>query len=153
MAMGLISFSPRHQGAAVVYSYGEWLWLGHSQNQWYRIFPTLFWATPGTLGQQEIVGEDPFGLFRNAYPEYEYIEIEVSSERIRALLERLDREFNEGRATLHYSADYDMNFVKVPRGYHGFRNCNHVTVEWLRQLGLGVRQRTLFSKWKVVGEG
>ena len=70
----------------------------------------------------------------------------AASERLRA---ELDGIYAANRATLVYSATYDLEFVRHPVPYSADHNSNVVMARWLEALGCKVEGAALITNWRV----
>ena len=77
------------------------------------------------------------------------IEIECSEQRVKALRRELDARFESRSEQQVYSPKMNMYFVPDDNQYRLWSNCNHMTADWLRELGCEVKGSTYTSKFKL----
>jgi hypothetical protein len=119
----------------IEYGYGEWGWYARDRTSWYFAFDALFWPTRGTLGRRRVSGEGREDLERGLAARLD--PLLVSRGRVRALLAELDGIFREGGAMEEgevLNPTQGMTFVRHPRRFWLFNNCNDATAEWLLAL-------------------
>ena len=123
----------------VEYAYGEWKWFALDKSRSYRVFPTLFWPTRGTLGRRALsVSPDPHAI-RRTVPCEDVLEVVVASEDALSLSARLDMQFERNVDSMHFQPLYDLHFVHSDKAFHLLHNCNRAVADWLRELGCEVR--------------
>ena len=113
-------------------------------------------AAPGgffnsLLGRRELRGPADAETVRAQVREgiqqlYELRVARAASERLRA---DLDGIYAANRATLVYSATYDLEFVRHPVPYSAQHNSNLVMAGWLKALGCEVQGAGLITNWRV----
>ena len=141
---------PERTGESLVeYAYGEWKWYAFDESRSYRVFPTLFWPTRGTLGRRALfVPIDANGI-RRALGCEEVLEVVVASEDASSLLMRLETEFESHLGGAHFQPLYDAHFVPSDKAFHLFHNCNRAVANWLRELGCEVRGLSVLADFVV----
>ena len=63
--------------------------------------------------------------------------------------EQLTDQFNRHRDTMIYNDYHHLNFVRDDGHYWFAHNCNHLTAEWLRELGCQVEGCVLYSNFEM----
>lgn len=150
VSLGVLEVEESLAGHAVEYAYGEWDWFARNKDGWPDLFRTMLLPTQGTLGRRDLgtnLSDEtlPWKIVcEAAYP------IEVDRDRLAALRERLDERFAAHSDTRLTNSQYMMDFVYDEAPYSLMHNCNHVVVEWLRDLGCEVRGAGLNASFKVV---
>ena len=122
----------------VEYTYGDWAWFAEARTAWYNVFATLFWPTPGALGQRQQQVPD-LQKIRPIGPCEHVLKVTVSQEKADALAAALRALFAQCRDSLHYQPLHDLHFAHSEKAFHLFHNCNHVVAHWLVDLGCDVR--------------
>lgn len=143
---------PRSEDDLVRYAYGDWEWYAQMRTGPLRAFPTLLVRGQATLGRREFPGPRTTANVRRQVRIFiqDMWELEVEREAADALRGRLDGLHDEHRDTLEFNQLYDLEFVHHPEPYSLMHNSNHVTAQWLRELGLDVRMRNVLSRWRVI---
>lgn len=149
------------------YAYGDWQWFAHRNTGWYRVMPTLFWPTQGTIGRNTSPLPEPIipspsqgGVFalveeghRLAIVHHFGLDalypIWVEAEHIEALHRRLDERYEDSAAASRFVPEYRLTFVPDSKPYTAFHNCNHEVLAWLRDLGCETRGTGMFSLFRV----
>ena len=74
---------------------------------------------------------------------------DVPADRAIALRTRLQSDIDEHALSMLYSAAHRMYFARNDEHYWAFHNCNHLTADWLRDLGCKVDGFVLFSNFEM----
>ena len=114
-----------------------------------RTCPTLFWPTGGALGRRTLDVASDLETLRRRLGAEQVWPIEVEAPKARALFDRLQTEFELEIDTLHHQPRYGLDFVRSPKTFHAFHNCNHETRSWLRELGCEVRCESFVADFVV----
>ncbi|MCM1982057.1 DUF2459 domain-containing protein [Lyngbya confervoides] len=126
------------------YAYGEWGFYAHSQETLWGGLKALLWPTPATLGRRTLGGPSPadpsleIGHLKRRMGVETLLPIQVDRALALDLNQRLDRFFDPTFPKI-YNPSYRLEFVRHPRPYHLWHNCNHFIAEQLRQLGVAVQ--------------
>jgi hypothetical protein len=142
---------PAGERGLVRYTYGDFRWYALEQTGPGIGLAALFGGTPAALGRGELKGPAKAQAVRAQVREgiqqlYELRVARAASERLRAELDGL---FAANRATLVYSATYDLEFVRHPTPYSAEHNSNLVMAGWLEALGCEVQGAGLITNWRV----
>lgn len=142
---------PAGERGLVRYSYGDFRWYALGQTGLGEGLSALAGGTPAALGRRELRGPAEAQAVRAQVREgirqlYELRVAGAASERLRGELEAL---FAANRATLVYSATYDLEFVRHPVPYSAEHNSNLVMARWLEVLGCEVEGAGLVTNWRV----
>jgi hypothetical protein len=73
----------------------------------------------------------------------------VNADRVAALRHDLDLEFARHSSSELYKPEERLYFVKSDASYNLLHNCNSVTAEWLKELGVEVHGFALTSMFKI----
>src|SRR5512134_163902 len=142
---------PAGKGRLVRYAYGDFRWYALDQTGLGSGLAALVGGTPAALGRGELQGPPEAQAVRAQVREgiqqlYELRVARAASERLRAELDRLHA---ANRATLVYSATYELEFVRHPTPYSAEHNSNLVMAGWLEALGCEVQGAGLITNWRV----
>ncbi|HEX6828018.1 MAG TPA: hypothetical protein VF104_03465 [Burkholderiales bacterium] len=142
---------PTGEGGLVRYTYGDFRWYALDQTGLGSGLAALLGGTPAALGRGELKGPAVATAVRAQVREgiqqlYELRVARAASERLRAELDGL---YAANRATLVYSATYDLEFVRHPAPYSAEHNSNLVMAGWLETLGCKVEGVGLITNWRV----
>lgn len=140
---------PVDSNRMVAYAYGDWEYYARRRQGPFESTAALLWPTQGTLGRREIVGPITAETVRHGLDAefQELLEFTVEQAAVDRLHAKLDR-IHEAHASTATSA-YGMTFVHHPKSYTYWSNSNHMTAEWLRELGCEVRGPAFSSWWRV----
>jgi len=133
----------------VAYAYGDWTYYALRKQGPFESIAALLWPTQGTLGRKEINGPSNVATVRRELGlELEEIhQFEVERSALARLHAKLDGLYNDQLGTAVES--YGMTFVHHPKPYTYWSNSNHVTAEWLRELGCETRGPAYAAWWRV----
>lgn len=142
---------PAGERGLVRYAYGDLRWYALGQTGPAEGLAALLGETPAALGRRELRGPADAETVRAQVREgiqqlYELRVARAASERLRA---DLDGIYAANRATLVYSATYDLEFVRHPVPYSAQHNSNLVMAGWLKALGCEVQGAGLITNWRV----
>ncbi|HET9700136.1 MAG TPA: hypothetical protein VFP70_04360 [Burkholderiales bacterium] len=142
---------PGGERGLVRYAYGDLRWYALGQTGPAEGLAALLGETPAALGRRELRGPADAETVRSQVREgiqqlYELRVARARSERLRA---DLDGIYAANRATLVYSATYDLEFVRHPVPYSARHNSNFVMAGWLTALGCEVQGAGLITNWRV----
>lgn len=133
----------------VAYVYGDWKYYALRQQGAVESLAAVLWPTQGALGRKEIVGSPTAETVRAGIgAEIEQLyEFQVEQEALQHLQMKLDRLYHD---QLHTATQaYGMTFVHHPAAYTYWSNSNHMTADWLRDLGCEIRGPAFNSSWRV----
>ena len=142
---------PAEKGRLVRYAYGDFSWYALGRTGPGTGLAALAGGTPAALGRGELAGPAEARSVQAQVREgtervYELRVPRAASERLRA---ELDGIYAANRATLVYSATYDLEFVRHPVPYSAEHNSNVVMARWLEALGCKVEGAALITNWRV----
>lgn len=132
----------------VAYAYGDWTYYALRKQGPVESVAALLWPTQGTLGRKEINGpSDVETVRRELGPGLEEIhQFDVERHALARLHAKLDDIYYDRLGTAVES--YGMTFVHHPEPYTYWSNSNHMTAEWLRELGCETRGPAFAAWWR-----
>lgn len=142
---------PAKNSGAVRYSYGDWEWYVLRHTGIAQGSRALFRPSPAALGRRHLFITPSKENVRMAVPvsiENMFL-IAVEKKNISRLHSKLEEIFYKNRETLHYSRDFDLDFVRHPEPYTLNNNSNTMVAQWLRELGAEVDGGGLFAVWEI----
>lgn len=141
---------PADGDGMVRYVYGDWRYYALADTGGFSGPAALLWPTPGTLGRGELPGAVTAETVEARAGPVEYIyTMQVERDKAASLRQALDGIFEQHADSRRYNPRYDLVFVHHDRKYTYFYNSNHMTADWLRQLGCEVRGPAFQSRWRV----
>lgn len=144
----LLPDPPEAPTAFVEYGYGDYAWFALGHEQWYRVFPTVFWPTQATLCRRVWPARSFEELQRRtALRGCEIDPLVVERARVIALRERLDAAF-AGRELVQ-RPELAMEFVGHDGSYWLFETCADVAADWCRELGCEVSSALIRGSLRV----
>jgi hypothetical protein len=144
---------PDPDGGLVEYAYGDWDYFALGHNNLFVGVVALIHSPRATLGRRCVVMEADAPDAKELIGADRTQSLVVGADRVTALREELDLEYARHLNTEVYNAQEHMHFVYCDEQYYVFHNCNNVTAEWLKSLGVRVRGLAIFSKFHVRGAG
>jgi hypothetical protein len=140
-----------HDDRMTRYVYAEWHYYALNEKGPLSALRALLVPSEATLGRRTITP----AVNAEALPRTLGIEVErvhcltVSSKRVQALRQRLDRAAEQRRSVKKRDLESGLTFVPYGRTYHLFHNSNTVVAAWLGELGCEVQGLAVLSKWRV----
>jgi len=133
----------------VAYAYGDWAYYALRKQGPVETVAALLWPTQGTLGRKEINGPSNLDTVRRELGAglEEIHQFDVERPAVARLHAKLDGIYYDHLSTATES--YGMTFVHHPKPYTYWSNSNHVTAEWLRELGCETRGPAFAAWWRV----
>ncbi|MCC5828612.1 MAG: hypothetical protein JJU36_04115 [Phycisphaeraceae bacterium] len=141
---------PDQEGILVEYAYGEWLWFAENRSQWYRVGPTLFFPTRGTLGRWSAGGHHRPTSIEVVSRGARTLSLTVERGLVSDLMLRLDEIHAQTDDPL-YNPAMRLYFADHPRSYWFGFNCNHAVAGWLRDLDCRIIGWPLLSNFRLDG--
>jgi hypothetical protein len=140
---------PVDDNRMVAYAYGDWAYYALRRQGPFESIAALLWPTQGALGRKEIIGPAMAETVRRGLDTelQELFEFTVERAAVDRLRAKLDRMHEDHASTATDS--YGMTFVHHPKPYTYWSNSNHMTAEWLRELGCEIRGPAFSSSWRV----
>jgi hypothetical protein len=142
---------PDPRGHLTEFAYGDWEWFALRHTDSGSAVRAILFSKNSTIGRRQLGVDDRDDVDHiiRATKAAHVAKIEVARDRAEALLTRLDTFYDRHLDTVTYSPFSQLWFVRY-RGHYGlFHNCNHVTADWLRELGCDVRGIAMLSKFTV----
>lgn len=141
---------PAPQGHYVEYAFGEWGWFALRHTGPLDAIGALLFSSDSTLGRRQIVlyHEEPADVARSIGA-VRVLKLDAAGAKVDALRTRLDDLYQKHIDTITYTPNSQLWFVKYRGGYNLLHNCNHVTADWLREMGCRIRGNAMFSKFKL----
>ncbi len=143
---------PDAPDAMIEYGFGDWRYYALGSKGPWNGFRALFFSRAAAMSRRRLsYDEDPVLFARNAWGERS-VRILVERERADALRERLEGAWDSlGRegADSVFRPGSGVALRKSGEAYGLFRNSNHRSASWLRELGNEVRGPTVLNKFRV----
>jgi hypothetical protein len=137
------------------YVYGDWDYYALSNRGIGDAIAAMCWPTPAGMGRGTFDGpatlDNLLHQIRETVDRVHPVPIQRSAaERLESRLYHL---YQQGRPQAVEHAGYGLTFVPHPRDYHYFHNSNHVTADWLAELGCHVQGLAFYSRWRIAERG
>lgn len=141
---------PAPQGHYVEYAFGDWGWFALRHTNSSDAIGTLFFSGHSALGRRQLFlyDDNPADVAKWTGATT-VLKLDAASDKITALREQLDALYDKHIDTLTYQPASRLWFVQYDGGYNLFHNCNHVTADWLRELGCRIQGSAMLSKFKL----
>ena len=140
----------------IEYAFGDYRWFALGDTKWYAI-GSMISSGQSTLGRRQCKRPSMDSAesdieFAHALDCDKLIRLRCDRQRAAKLADDLDARFlreaqNKG-GTVH--SDYSgLDHVKDSEGYCALHNCNHVTANWLRELGCEIHGFPVLSHYEL----
>jgi hypothetical protein len=133
---------PDPTGGFEEYSFGDWAYFALGRKNALVMIAAIIHSPKSTLGRRYVDANESIGAERTQ-------SLIVDQTRVTALRQTLDSEFARHADTEVFNAQEHLYFVHSDQPYNLFHNCNNVTAEWLKKLGVEVRGFALTSEFKI----
>lgn len=134
---------------SIEYAFGDWNWFARGRNTPVDGFTALFLSQRATLGRMEFKVPPESKELATVMMTASVIRFDVPHDRVAALRERLDSEFDARADQQLFNPRMNMFFVPDGRRYRLWNNCNHITAKWLEELGCRVEGSAYTSKFRL----
>jgi hypothetical protein len=140
---------PDPHGGMEEYAFGDWKYFALSDKSVWTAAAALIHSPQATLGRRWLgMSADPSSAATLLGADR--IEtLAVDEQSAASLRHALDLEYARHIDSEIYNAEEKMHFVRCDESYNLFHNCNSVTAEWLRRMGVRTRGLALFSRFVV----
>ncbi|HEY7090521.1 MAG TPA: hypothetical protein VH518_20655 [Tepidisphaeraceae bacterium] len=142
----LLPTSPNHY---MEYAFGDWNFFALGHTQWWVGAEAMVHSPKSTLGRREVVVKADDERLRRWLGCKRLMRFQADRLRVDVLNMNLERTFDVSPIESVHSKYSDLDHVPDDEQYWGFHNCNHVTAEWLRQLGCEVTGTANFSNFRL----
>lgn len=137
-------------GTMVQYAYGDWRWFAGNRTGVLEGSAAVVWPTRAALGRMRLKG--PLSAAAIAAevraPVEHTLILVVEADAVRRLVARLERIVHDGPPLVE-NAIHNLMFAPHPEPYWILHNSNHVTAEWLEELGCGIEGPAILSVWRL----
>ena len=134
---------------SVEYAFGDWHWFAAGHTGAADALRALFGSRISTLGRRYYVVPPNSSLLAQALTARRTVSFDVTRARVEALRARLEAEYESRAGHEVYNGPMGLWFVPHHERYAMFRNCNHVTAKWVRELGCEMRGWAFWSGFKL----
>jgi len=135
----------------VRYAYGDWAWYVEEREGLASGARALLWPSRAALGRLPVPplqdGEQLARVIGVGIDRAHCMQLE--GRLVDHLLAELDAQYHASDLSPQFSATRNLHFVPHPRGYTLLHNSNHVTADWLRELGVQVRGNPALGGWEM----
>ena len=143
---------PAGPSRLVEYEWGDWIWMAYNQRDMSSASRAMVLSGCSAFSRRFIEPAKPTAAaVRSAiYDEAQVTALLVDRPTAETLRRTLDDRFLRDANTLIFNPVDGCCMARDPAHYSVFYNCNHLTAEWLRELGCRVEGDTTLSKFEVV---
>jgi hypothetical protein len=138
----------------VEYGFGDWHFYALEERGPWSAMRALFWSPASALSKRELsYYEDP-EQFRRTHHAARSVKVPVDAVRAADLRQRLEHRWSElGRTAPTVQRETGAYVRQSDETYRLWRNSNHRTAAWLRELGCEVTGVTVLSSFEVEDRG
>jgi hypothetical protein len=140
---------PSGRSTFIEYGFGEWNFYAREKRDIFSILRAGSGFGAGALSRRELIPapDGTLGPWQTGGTRSESLLVERS--RAESLRSKLDARWQANRHSVRQREIDGVVVSRDPARYHVFRNSNHATAEWLRELGCDVRGFPLLSNFRV----
>jgi hypothetical protein len=137
-------------GRMIEFGFGDWHYYALEETSLLSGLRALFWSEASALSRRELLFHEDPAMFRVGSGGEHTARIRVEQARIDALRNALEKEWNSLVGESAHRSQEDMSLRRSNARYHLFRNSNHQTADWLRELGCKVNGIAILARFRVV---
>ncbi|HEX3357636.1 MAG TPA: DUF2459 domain-containing protein [Tepidisphaeraceae bacterium] len=136
-------------GGYIEWAFGDWNYfaLGHTGLK--DALSALFVSPQSTLGRRVIPPQSDDDAMKQTLEANGLLRITISADRSASLMKELNDRYQKNIDSMIHSTYSHMDNVKDAEHYWGLHNCNHLTAQWLRELGCKVDGLCIWSNFKL----
>ncbi len=140
---------PDPRGGFDEYAFGDWEFFALGDTRWWVAVRAILHSPQATLGRRHVEVDPQKLQIKAAGPPERTLPFEAPRAKVDALAAELDARFRRDGDSPLFSSYSKLYHVRDPGNYWGLHNCNHVTAEWLRELGCCTEGPAIFSKFVI----
>ncbi len=138
-------------GRMIEYGFGDWDYYALQRTGAWRGFRALFFSRASAFSRRELPARDDPEAFRVLAGGKRTLSVEVERERADALREELEARWHaldSAGADFAIRAGSGVELRRTEERYHLFRNSNHRSATWMRELGCEVRGTAITNRFR-----
>jgi hypothetical protein len=134
---------------SVEYAFGDWDWFAAGHTGLGEALRSLFASDVSTLGRRFYVVPPDSDRLARTLSARRVVQFQAPLSHVAELRTRLDQQYESRAHQEVYNGPMGLWFVPHGGRYNMFRNCNHVTAKWLRELGCDTRGWAFWSSFRL----
>ncbi|HLP90777.1 MAG TPA: DUF2459 domain-containing protein [Nostocaceae cyanobacterium] len=139
---------PNNQNTFTLYAYGDWNYFALNNQNLSDGLAALFIPTLGTLGKRTFNNLEEIQKI-TTQRNYTLLTVKVPQNKVSALIQQLERRFNQNIHTTIYNQKTGLTLVQDEKKYTILHNSNHELIEWLEELGCQVKGFVIWANFRV----
>lgn len=140
---------PDVDGHLVEYAWGDWDWFALEKTSIWNGILALFCSEGAALGTRRLDASPDNPDLPHVLACEHLLRFDADRARVDGLLQSLHARFERHIDTEVYNRAASLTLVRDDEHYAGWHNCNHVTAEWLKDLGCSIEGTPMTSKFKL----
>lgn len=140
---------PDEKGGLVEFAWGDYQWFAENHTGNADGLAALFWSGGSTLGRRQLPTLLPHDELMHSLSATRLLSFVADADKAAAVREELTERFNRHGDTIIYNESSHVYFVRDDEHYWFAHNCNHLTADWLRELGCRVDGWVLYSNFEI----
>jgi hypothetical protein len=140
---------PDGDGHLVEYAWGDWDWFALEKTGVLDGIVAAFCSHGSALGTRRIDASPQSTDLAHVLKCEHLLRFDADRARVTDVLDALRARYQRHIDTQVYNRDVGLWLAHDDEHYAGWHNCNHVTAEWLRELGCCVEGTPFTSKFKL----
>ena len=140
---------PARDGNLVEFAWGDYDWFAANRTGIGNALAALFWSHGSTIGIRHLAADAQRADLRQIVGCDHLLHFAASGQKAIALREQLIARIDRHRETMIYNPTNDFSFVRDDERYVLWHNCNHLTAQWLRELGCQVKGTAVLSHFEL----
>jgi len=140
---------PVPSGGYDEFAFGDWDFFALGDTQWRSAIRAIFNSHQSTLGRRHLQIDSNSSNIIDIVKCDRVMQFQASKDEIEELILNLNARFRRRYTALIYSSHSELYHVPDTEHYWLLHNCNHVTAEWLSQLGCQIHGPAFLSNFVV----
>jgi hypothetical protein len=140
---------PDTGGGLIEFAWGDYPWFARNRTGSGSGIAALFWSEGATLGVRRFPAISDLDHLLFATQADRLMAFPADADRVSALRDRLIADFDRNADSMIFNNQCRMYFVRDADHYWFGHNCNHMTAQWLRDIGCRIDGMVMLSNFEL----